>query len=72
MHAEVVVSARTGDMRGIADDTLMQDVSPPPKVTPAQALRAALYVECHALNYADCRELLEALGLAPTTSPEEG
>lgn len=64
--------ARTGDMRGTHDDSLLQDAAPPPKVTPGQALRAALFVECHALDYADCRELLEALGLAPTSKPQEG
>lgn len=70
MLAEVVVSH---------DQSMLQD-SPPPKVTPSDCRRAALYVAATSLDatpdrpaaVSRCRELLEALGLAPTTTPTGG
>lgn len=62
MPAEVVVSH---------DNSQLQS-SPPPKVTPLQLHQAARFVERTARNDDDCRELLNALGLAPTTTPTGG
>lgn len=63
MPAEVVVSH---------DNSQLQS-SPPPKVTPAQIHRAARFIEIKFHRDANIRrELLEALGLAPTTTPTGG
>lgn len=66
------MTARAGDMRGTHDNSLLQITSGSTDIPEDEAVKAARFVESQAHNDDDCRELLEALGLAPTTTPTGG
>lgn len=64
-------------MRSIADDSMLQDATPPPVVTDDDRRKMRGLIAARSLAttpdrpaaVSRCRELLEALGLAPTTTP---